>query len=115
MGLHRCSSWFEVFFRFGFDLLEGGVTRFGIGMEVSPANTDLLLGGAFYLGDDSKSMPLFDATFDVGYGFGLNAVKPVAVPVFVKIGLVDSSGCAFAARMLFRPGSNHSIQFLVAE
>jgi hypothetical protein len=81
--------WFEVFLRFGFDLGTGGVTRFGLGMEVSPANTDLLLGGTF--GFAAKKNPMLDLTFDVGYCLGVNSVKPVAVPVFAKFGLVDST------------------------
>jgi hypothetical protein len=85
--------WFEVFLLYGFDFGDNGNHRFGLGMEVSPPNTEALLGGTVGIGTRSwhQSMPDFDATFDVGYCLGLDPVKPIAVPAFAKLGLVDST------------------------
>jgi|WetSurMetagenome_2_1015567.scaffolds.fasta_scaffold242561_2 hypothetical protein len=87
--------WFQVMVRYGFDFgPRGAAARGGVEIDVSPKLSNAFIGGTFEMSGRHREWGIafmgFDLTLNGGYCFQVAPVNAFALPVYLRLGLVDS-------------------------
>ena len=83
-------SWYQIMIRYGFDF-DKEITGHRVAFEAGycPGDSNIIYGGTMELGYDKNSYCLPGLTFNIGYAFDPMLGDQLAVPVYIRMGMVN--------------------------